>query len=80
MTGTAKLIGVLIILALAATVAAAIYRAGGKDALQGVERQNTKAGEKADDAAFDYDECRRANRLWNYVTDKCGGIAPSRRQ
>lgn len=73
MTGTAKLIGVLIIIALAATVASAVYRAIWNDFERSVERQNDKAGNAAEEAAFDYDTCRRAGRVWNYVTDKCGG-------
>lgn len=78
MTGTAKIIGILIILALASTVVGAIYRAAYNEAEQAVERQNDKAGDTADIATYDYGECRRAGRVWNYVTDKCGGSQAGR--
>lgn len=78
MTTTAKIIGILIIIAAMMTVAGAIYKSGMKHEQQATDRKNSKAGDKADSAAFDYDDCRRAGRVWNYVTDKCGWIAPVR--
>lgn len=52
---------------------------GSNSALEEVNKTNEKAATKAEGAALNYDDCRRAGRLWNYGSGKCGGVASSGR-
>lgn len=50
---------------------------GSNTALEGVNRANEKAATNAEGAALNYDDCMRANRLWDYGAGKCGRSAKS---
>jgi len=76
---TYKLIGigvvVLLLIAAAGYVIHTQRQDAADDALEGVRQNNDKLGQAAEGAAIDYDDCRRADRLWDYERGRCGGAA-----
>lgn len=49
------------------------------DALKSVRENNERLGREAETGALEYDDCRRAGRLWNYERNRCGGATTDRR-
>jgi hypothetical protein len=47
-----------------------------EEALEKVRKNNETLGRAAEGGALEYDDCRRAGRLWDYGRDRCGGVAP----
>lgn len=68
-----QLIATVTVLALAAVVTA-IYTKGRRDALDGIEEQNTEAGAAASDAASAWRACYDARGVYIFETGECIGI------
>jgi hypothetical protein len=54
-----------------------VFNYGRDTALEGVRKNNERLGTEADKAALDYDDCMRANRMWDWRNNRCGGNAPN---
>jgi hypothetical protein len=68
---TPRIIGLLAIIAVLGIAVVWIYREGGEDVRNSVERQNNEAATRADEGALDYDACRDAGRVWDFGSGKC---------
>lgn len=70
-----RIVGLLAIAAVLMFIGVSIYNYGGDNAIRDVEKQNQKAGNAANTAVLDYDDCERAGRVWDYRARKCGRTA-----
>jgi putative chitinase len=74
MFSTPRIIAAVAALAILAAVVAWIYRQGGDDVRQSIERQNNEAGRTADDVRTRFDDC--PDGMWDFGAGKCRRTPP----
>ncbi|RVG94294.1 hypothetical protein CN221_16105 [Sinorhizobium meliloti] len=74
MLSNPRIIAAVAVLSIVAVVLAWIYRQGGDDVRQSIERQNNEAGRTADDFRTRFDLC--PNGMWDFGAGKCRRSPP----
>ena len=78
MLSTPRIIGLLAIIAVLGAAVVWIYREGGEDVRNSIERQNNEAGDISDRARTEFDMCLDSGGVWSNSTRKCAR-PPARR-
>lgn len=73
----AAIVAVFLIISTATYIITRERQDAADEALEGVRKNNEKAGQAAEGGALEYDDCRRAGRVWDFGNDRCGRNAPN---